>query len=228
MGLNLIIKNLLNMHSRLPAAQTKFVAAHPSLAAAQTEEQPENVWQVLTSYRAMLAYAIILMVAVAAIMVLLIVRSARDVKQREAEKRKREARRRFSRLAQLDSEAEKRGKVNQPKYEGDLERFCRGVLEGRVLSDRGLRYMARNRTGHPVEGGGYTQYLGSQCYVRHPEQVHSEVPEYMSGRSIAISGFTGHHLSIDPEKGLFIIALGDRVLNRLSMLIPEEGKTLTD
>ena len=124
MGLNLIIKNLLNMHSRLAAAQAEFAAAHPSLAAAQAEEQPENVWQVLTSYRAMLAYAIILMVAVAAIMMLLIVRSARDVKQREAEKRKREARRRFSRLAQLDSEAEKRGKVNQPKYEGDLERFC--------------------------------------------------------------------------------------------------------
>ena len=64
----MIIKNLLNMHSRLAAAQAEFAAAHPSLSAAQAEEQPENVWQVLTSYRAMLAYAIILMVAVAAIL----------------------------------------------------------------------------------------------------------------------------------------------------------------
>ena len=111
---------------------------------------------------------------------------------------------------------------------GDLEIFCRGVLEGRILSDGTLRYMARNRTGHPVEGGGYTQYLGCQCYVRHPEQVHSEVPVYMSDRSIAISGFTGHHLSVDPERGIFMIALGNRVLNRLSVLVPEEGKTRKD
>ena len=111
---------------------------------------------------------------------------------------------------------------------GDLERFCRGVIGGKVLSDRALRAMAKNRTGRQLEDGTYIQYLGCQCYVRHPQQVHSEVPAYMSDRSIAISGFTGHHLSIDPEKGLFMIALGNRVLNRLSVLVPEEGKTLTD
>ena len=111
---------------------------------------------------------------------------------------------------------------------GDLERFCRGVLGGKVLSDRALRAMAKNRTGRQLEDGSYIQYLGCQCYVRHPQQVHSEVPVYMSDRSIAISGFTGHHLSMDPEKGIFMIALGNRVLNRLSVLVPEEGKTLTD
>lgn len=111
---------------------------------------------------------------------------------------------------------------------GDLERFCRGVLEGAVLSPHALAFMAKNRTGHPLEGGGYTQFLGCQCYVRHPEQVHSEVPVYMSDKSIAISGFTGHHLSLDPERGIFMIALGNRVLNRLSFLIPEDGKTRQD
>jgi hypothetical protein len=42
------------------------------------------------------------------------------------------------------------------------------------------------------------------------------------------AGFTGNHLSVDPERGTFTLFLGNRVKNRLTVLLPEPGRTLTD
>ena len=95
---------------------------------------------------------------------------------------------------------------------GDMVRFCQGVLRGQVLSRESLRFLAQNRTGRPLPEGGYTQYLGCQCYVKHPDQFFSEIPVYMGEQAFGLSGFTGHHLAIDPERGLFSLFLGDRVL----------------
>lgn len=110
----------------------------------------------------------------------------------------------------------------------DMVKLCRGVLRGEVVSRESLRAMARNRLGRPLPEGGHTQYLGSQCYVKHPNQYYSEIPVYMSDRAIGLSGFTGHHISIDPETGVFALFLGNRVHDRLSVLIPEEGRSLSD
>ena len=110
----------------------------------------------------------------------------------------------------------------------DMIRLCQGILRGQVLTADSLRYMARNRTGHPLPGGGYSQYLGCQCYVKHPMQVYSEVPPHMSDAAVAWSGFTGNHLSLDPTLGVFTLQLGNRVFNRLTVLVPEQGKTLAD
>ena len=111
---------------------------------------------------------------------------------------------------------------------GDMVKFCQGMLRGDVLGRESLEYMARNRTGRRREDGSWSQFLGSQCYVRHPDQYYSEIPEYESDQAIGISGFTGHHLSIDPEVGVFAIFLGNRVRDRLTVLIPEEGKSYAD
>ncbi len=110
----------------------------------------------------------------------------------------------------------------------DMVRLCQGVLGGRVLTRDSLRKMARNRLGCRLPDGRYTQYLGSQCYVKHPQQYFSEIPLYMSDQAIGLSGFTGNHVAIDPEVGVFSLMLGNRVLNRLTVLVPEEGRTLTD
>ncbi len=110
----------------------------------------------------------------------------------------------------------------------DMVRFCRAVLEEKIVSGETLREIAVNRTGRKREDGTYTQYLGLQCYVRHPDQYWSEIPAYMGCRAFGIGGFTGNHVSIDPEHGLFTVFLGNRVKNRLTVLLPEEGKTLTD
>lgn len=50
----------------------------------------------------------------------------------------------------------------------------------------------------------------------------------MSDEAIGLSGFTGNHVAIDPQTGIFSLMLGNRVLNRLTTLIPEPGKSLTD
>lgn len=111
---------------------------------------------------------------------------------------------------------------------GDMVLLAQGVLRGSVVSRESLAFMARNRTGRRLEGGGYTQFLGSQCYVKHPELYYSEIPLYESDQAIGLSGFTGHHLSIDPKRGVFALFLGNRVLNRLTVLTPPQGKTLMD
>ena len=50
----------------------------------------------------------------------------------------------------------------------------------------------------------------------------------MGAQAFGIGGFTGNHLSLDPERGLFTVFLGNRVLNRLTVLLPPEGKTFAD
>ena len=105
----------------------------------------------------------------------------------------------------------------------DMTKFCRGVLTSRVLRPDTLAFMARNRTGARLPGGGWTQFLGCMCYVRHPEQYYSEVPVYMGRRAVAMGGFTGNHVSLDPETGRWAVFLGNRVLNRLTVAVLPEG-----
>ncbi len=111
---------------------------------------------------------------------------------------------------------------------GDLGKLCLGLLRGDVLSREGLIAMSRNRTGRLRPDGTYQQYLGAQCYVKHPRQRDSEVPAYESDRAISLSGFTGHHLSVDVATGVFALFLGSRAQNRLTVLLPESGKAITD
>ena len=110
----------------------------------------------------------------------------------------------------------------------DMIRLCQGLLKGNLLQRSTLQRMARNRLGRQLPDGRYTQYLGSQCYVKHPLQYYSEIPVYMSDEAIGLSGFTGNHVAIDPQTGIFSLMLGNRVMNRLTTLVPEPGKHLTD
>ncbi len=111
---------------------------------------------------------------------------------------------------------------------GDMVKLCKGLLRGDVISRNGIIAMSRNRTGYLRPDGTWQQYLGAQCYVKHPVQRHSEVPLYESDKAVSLSGFTGHHLSVDVETGVFALLLGNRVQNRLTVLLPEEGKSITD
>ncbi len=111
---------------------------------------------------------------------------------------------------------------------GDLVRLCQGLLQGKVLSKALILDMARNRTGHQRPDGTWQQFLGAQCYVKHPVQFYSEVPVYESSSAIGLSGFTGHHLSVDVETGVFAMMLGSRCQNRLTVCLPENGKTIAD
>jgi len=110
----------------------------------------------------------------------------------------------------------------------DMIRLCQGLLAGKVISPEGLRFMSCNRTGRKTTSGAWTQFLGSQCYVKHPDQYFSEIPVYESSAAIGLSGFTGHHLSVDVETGVFALMLGNRVLDRLTTVTLLPGQSLAD
>ena len=50
----------------------------------------------------------------------------------------------------------------------------------------------------------------------------------MGRQAFGNAGFTGNHLSLDPEHGSYVFFLGNRVKGKLTMLIPEQGKTFED
>ena len=110
----------------------------------------------------------------------------------------------------------------------DLIRFCRAVLAEKIVTRETLARMAVNRTGRRMPDGTWSQFLGYQCYVKHPDQYFSEIPASMSPSAFGIGGFTGCHLSVDPARNRFTIMLGNRVRDRLTVLLPEAGKTLED
>lgn len=106
----------------------------------------------------------------------------------------------------------------------DLVLFCRALLAGKIVSPATLEALAVNRTGRLLEDGTRSQCLGWQCYVKHPDPYFSEIPVYMGQKAFGIAGFTGNHLAVDPEQGIFEFFLGNRVLNRVTVLVPGEGE----
>ena len=107
----------------------------------------------------------------------------------------------------------------------DMIRFAQALLGGELLSRETLLTIATNYTGRDNGDGTWRQYLGFQCFTKHPYQHLSEVPEWMQEQSIGLSGFTGNHLSLDPIKNRFVLFLGNRCHNRISNIIPPKGET---
>jgi CubicO group peptidase (beta-lactamase class C family) len=103
---------------------------------------------------------------------------------------------------------------------GDLARFARMVLdgglhEGRRLVSRATIELFTRRAGVPRstralgwdtaadEGGGRSSTPGDPCY--------SSAGSLLSPRSFGQTGFTGTSLWIDPDRGLYLVLLTNRV-----------------
>ena len=67
------------------------------------EENP-SLWQILTGHRAVFAYVVVLLSALILLMLLFIIRNAKDTALKEREKKQKQLKRRFSRLSALDDE----------------------------------------------------------------------------------------------------------------------------
>ena len=111
---------------------------------------------------------------------------------------------------------------------GDMVRLCQGLLSGAVLRAETLREMGKNRTGRANADGTHRQYMGFLCFVRHPQQRLSELPAWMGEGAIGLSGFTGNHLCIDPQRGCFLVYLGNRCHGRVSRVVLPEGGRYED
>ena len=110
----------------------------------------------------------------------------------------------------------------------DLIKLCQGIISGNVLAPKSLCFMSENHTSHRMPDGTFSQCLGCLCFVRHPDPYISEIPVFMSDAALAWSGFAGNYLVVDPVHGVFELYLGSRVLNRVSVIIPNEGESLVD
>ncbi len=106
----------------------------------------------------------------------------------------------------------------------DMARFAQALLRGDLLPMDTVREMGVNRTGRTDRSGVRRQYLGFLCFSKCPVQRVSEVPSWMGARAIAISGYTGNHIAIDPNLGAFDLFLGNRCHNRVSKIIPESDE----
>lgn len=106
---------------------------------------------------------------------------------------------------------------------GDMCRFAQGLLSGALLNMDTLRNIGLNRTGYLTHDGDYRQFLGMLCFSKSPVARLSEVPSFMGLRAFALAGYTGNHLAIDPDLGVFDLFLGNRCHNRVSLVQPEEA-----
>ena len=108
----------------------------------------------------------------------------------------------------------------------DMIRLCQSILSQKLIPMDILREIGINRTGRMGADGSYRQYLGYLCFSKSPAQRFSEVPQWMSDRAFGLSGFTGNHIAIDPEAGVFDLFLGNRCHNRVSVIQPPEGRDI--
>jgi CubicO group peptidase (beta-lactamase class C family) len=108
----------------------------------------------------------------------------------------------------------------------DMVRLSQAFLSQKLLSMESLLEIGVNRTGRISADGSYRQYLGYLCFVKSPAQRFSEVPQWMGSRAFGLSGFTGNHIAIDPEAGVFDLFLGNRCHNRVSVIQPPDGKDI--
>lgn len=103
----------------------------------------------------------------------------------------------------------------------DLCRFCQALLKGALLPLDMVKTIGINRTGYLSHDGEYRQFLGLLAFSKSPIQRMSEVPEWMGLRAFGISGYTGKHFALDPDRGVFDLLLGNRCHNRLSAILPD-------
>ncbi len=108
----------------------------------------------------------------------------------------------------------------------DMVRFSQAILSQKLLPMEVLREIGVNRTGRIGDDGSYRQYLGYLCFSKSPAQRFSEVPQWMNSNAFGLSGFTGNHIAVDPEAGVFDLFLGNRCHNRVSVIQPTDGKDI--
>lgn len=114
----------------------------------------------------------------------------------------------------------------------DMTSLAKGIMSGRVVDDKYVEEMAKNRTGKKVIIDGQpknVQYLGYLCYSKNPVLADSEIYHAMSGRTLASAGWTGAQLTVDPLNELYFFMAGNRSHNRMTYIDPaQKDKVVMD
>ena len=89
----------------------------------QTFETGSTFWQKITGHKALFIYLAVLLASLILLMLLLIIRNAREVRTREAEKKLLKEKRRFNRLCEADARAKSMPKP-LPDEDTELSELC--------------------------------------------------------------------------------------------------------
>lgn len=103
----------------------------------------------------------------------------------------------------------------------DMSKLSKGIISGKVIDEKFVEMMAKNRTGKKyIEDGKekYIQYLGFLCYSKNPILANSELFHAMSGKSFASAGWTGTQLTVDPINQLYFFMASNRSHNRMTFI----------
>ncbi|MEG1502251.1 MAG: serine hydrolase domain-containing protein [Synergistaceae bacterium] len=109
----------------------------------------------------------------------------------------------------------------------DLAKLAQGLLTEKILSKASLIEIGQKQMGTIINGKA-TQFLGKLVYTKCPNPATSEVHHALSGCAFSSPGFTGTHFTLDVLNGIFYIVLSNRCYNRVTQIIPEEGKSIDD
>ncbi len=101
----------------------------------------------------------------------------------------------------------------------DMANFAIALMKYDILSREQLEGMSENRTGMFInEVNKYRQYLGELCYSKNPVLLNSEVDHPLSGKSLAMGGWTGSQFTLDPVNDVFFFMGSNRVHDRIVSL----------
>lgn len=99
----------------------------------------------------------------------------------------------------------------------DMALFCNSLLSNALLSQNSLNLIGSLHTG-VFNSGKASQHLGLLCNSKSPIERESGSYKGLSGNTIAISGYTGTHLMIDPLNQIYCFIASNRINNRLTRL----------
>ncbi len=101
----------------------------------------------------------------------------------------------------------------------DMANLAIALMKYDILSKKQLEGMSENRTGMFInEVNRYRQYFGQLCYSKNPNLPDSEVDHPLSGKSLAMGGWTGCQFTLDPVNDVFFFMGSNRVHDRVVSL----------
>ena len=102
----------------------------------------------------------------------------------------------------------------------DMSNLALAMMCGDILDKNIINIMSENKTGKKIGEDIYRQYLGMLCYSKNPKQADSEVYHPLSGKALAIGGWTGCQFTLDPLNELYFFQGANRTNNRMAILQP--------
>lgn len=98
----------------------------------------------------------------------------------------------------------------------DMSKFAQALLSFSILKKGSIEQLGINQTGTFLSEGKFNQFLGCQCYSKHPVQASSEVYHLLSGCAIGSGGYTGTYFTIDVRNKVFLFAASNRCHHRIT------------